>query len=455
MLASHRWTLALLLSSACSGPDVLGAAPAVPDGGVADPGFRDAVPLWIPDVPERPDVAHPDARSDGGCGRGPDDCDSGRHDAYGAAPPEPSGAVPAPPAPNPMRLALGHEHACAILSGGAVRCWGRGSAGQLGDGTWRDVGDDEPARAGGVLPFRERVVQLAAGRDHTCALFRGGRVRCWGHSRVGSVGDAVEVPLSAAAFRVDARVSRTCAVLLTGAIECWDDAREHGVVRAVPLGSPATDVQVGRDHACALLASGAVRCWGDGRRGALGYGNDRSVDVPIADVPLGGRAVAITAGARHTCALLDGAGVRCWGDPQDGLLGYPSGAHVGLTVTPARAGDLDLGEYPVAITAGDLHTCARFAWGGVRCWGSGWQGRTGYGREVVVGDDEPAGYLGHVVLGGPAVEVQAGGVHTCAQLSDGSLRCWGAGDHGALGYGDGETIGDDEWPTFAGAVPLE
>ncbi|MBW3536082.1 MAG: hypothetical protein KY453_12855, partial [Gemmatimonadetes bacterium] len=102
------------------------------------------------------------------------------------------------------------------------------------------------------------------------------------------------------------------------------------------------------------------------------------------------------------------------------------------------------------------HTCALLDDGNVRCWGYGAHGRLGYTRTNDIGDDETPGSVGPVDLGAgrTAVAVSAGGRHTCARLDDGSVRCWGAGFTGRLGYCDERDIGDDETPASVGPVDL-
>jgi hypothetical protein len=59
-----------------------------------------------------------------------------------------------------------------------------------------------------------------------------------------------------------------------------------------------------------------------------------------------------------------------------------------------------------------------------------------------------------VDLGGPAVQISAHLANTtCALLADGTLRCWGDNNHGQLGYGHLDPVGDDETPAQAGPVP--
>ena len=56
--------------------------------------------------------------------------------------------------------------------------------------------------------------------------------------------------------------------------------------------------------------------------------------------------------------------------------------------------------------------------------------------------------------GRSARAITAGFSHTCALLDDGTLRCWGFGGSGRLGYGDEQNVGDDETPASQGPVPM-
>ena len=50
--------------------------------------------------------------------------------------------------------------------------------------------------------------------------------------------------------------------------------------------------------------------------------------------------------------------------------------------------------------------------------------------------------------------IDAGYNHACAIIADGTVRCWGEGSTGRLGYGNTTDIGDDEAPASAGPVDL-
>jgi alpha-tubulin suppressor-like RCC1 family protein len=81
--------------------------------------------------------------------------------------------------------------------------------------------------------------------------------------------------------------------------------------------------------------------------------------------------------------------------------------------------------------------------GEVRCWGPNTWGQLGYGHTNTIGDDELPSSVAPVNLGGKAIHIAVGYGHTCAQMQDGALRCWGHNASGALGYGHTDHIGDE------------
>ena len=84
---------------------------------------------------------------------------------------------------------------------------------------------------------------------------------------------------------------------------------------------------------------------------------------------------------------------------------------------------------------------------GMKCWGRGSDGRTGYGATNTIGDGpgEMGVNLPFVDLGGQIpLQVSCGSYACCAVLDDGALSCWGGqGSNGLLGDGSGEAIGDE------------
>ncbi|HUL70170.1 MAG TPA: hypothetical protein VLT17_08080, partial [Gemmatimonadales bacterium] len=82
----------------------------------------------------------------------------------------------------------------------------------------------------------------------------------------------------------------------------------------------AVTVTAGSNHSCALTPAGLAYCWGDNHYGQLGDGDtlDSAVPVPVA----GGRSfTSLGAGALHTCGMTKAGKIYCWGNNSDGQLG--------------------------------------------------------------------------------------------------------------------------------------
>lgn len=204
----------------------------------------------------------------------------------------------------PSKIAAGYGHTCALLSDGKVKCWGRNDYGQLGLGDTVHRGG-QPEDMGDSL----RTVDLGAGKtavaitssvSHTCALLNSSEIKCWGLNGGGLLG------LGESEHR-------------------GDDAGEMGDnLPAVNLGTGKTGVTVttGNGRTCALLNDGNIKCWGINNIGQLGLGDtvtrgdnpgEMGDGLPAVNLGTGKTAVSVAAGDSHTCALLDGGDIKCWG----------------------------------------------------------------------------------------------------------------------------------------------
>lgn len=337
-----------------------------------------------------------------------------------------------------VQVATSLSHTCVRLSDGTVTCWGSNQVGQLGRGNTQDEHNPSMAAPISINPDPgDAVEQIVVGQIHTCALLASKRVKCWGINddgrlglgHVSTIGDD-ELPSSAPAVSV-----------------------------STELGVHVEKLFAGPMNTCALLSNGHMKCWGKSSYGELGDGylgqrmiGDDELPSSIADTPLtnpGESLKDLVIGYHHMCLLLTSGPVRCWG--RSDILGYGLGA----PKLPQRATDAapvsvaPPGLSVTALSAGWFHTCALISDGAVRCWGINGSGQLGLGNTQPIGDDElpsdaPAVRLTNV----PGVTVVAlsngQGHHTCALLSDGSVKCWGDGI--ALGQNGTAAVGDDESP---------
>lgn len=106
-------------------------------------------------------------------------------------------------------------------------------------------------------------------------------------------------------------------------------------------------------------------CWGYNAYGQLGTGDTTNSDVPINTVGLDAENIKqVDLGYRHTCALMKSGGVKCWGWNQYGQVGDGSTTN---RLTPKDVSGLSSGVE--SITTGGVHTCAKIAGDGMKCWG--------------------------------------------------------------------------------------
>ncbi len=306
------------------------------------------------------------------------------------------------------------------------------------------------------------VARVAGGYVHTCALTTGGGVKCWGRNDHGNLGDGTltdraapvdVVGLASGISAIDAGEFHTCVLTIGGAVKCWGQ-NDHGQlgdgtltdrrspVNVSGLASGVVTVAAGNSHTCALTSAGGVKCWGNNYYGALGIGSSGyGVDAqsPRDVINLGEPAAAIAAGGTHTCALMTNGGVKCWGSNSRYQLGNGT---IGERTTPTSVVGLSNGVS--AISLGMLHSCALMTDGTMRCWGDNGWGQLGDGTTTNrAAPTIPSG------LASDVVEISLGDAHTCALRSTGGVKCWGSNYYRALGDG---TQSDRHVPTDVSAL---
>jgi alpha-tubulin suppressor-like RCC1 family protein len=358
-----------------------------------------------------------------------------------ATPARAQGAVPASVLGQPVQqLASGWGHTCALTTAGAVLCWGRNNAGQLGDSSTTDKTTPQP-----VTGLASGVAAIAAGGYHSCVLTTAGAVLCWGRNDVGQLGDnsttdkTTPQPVTGLASGVATLAAggyHTCALTTAGGMQCWGfnangqlgDGSTTDKTTPQPVTGLASGVAAiagGNFHTCALTTAGGMQCWGSNGGGYLGDGSttDKITPQPVTGLASGVAAIAV--GGVHTCAVTTAGAVLCWGVNASGQLGDGS---TSSKTTPQPVTGLASGV--AAIAAGTEHTCARTTAGAVQCWGRNNSGQLGDNSTTDKTTPQPVSALASGVAA-----MAAGGDHACALTTAGAVQCWGRNTYGQLGDG--------------------
>lgn len=393
-----------------------------------------------------------------------------------------------------LSIGIGGGQTCAILDDDTLKCWGGGSNGQRGSDSVTSVGTSggQMAALGTVnLGTGRTAVSVKGGSYHTCVLLDNATMKCFGNNNYGQLGynngtqmgsssgqmavlgtvnlGSGRTPLSIAAGK-----NHTCAVLDNNTAKCWGDyasgqlgygnnngagiAASMSSMTKVNLGASRTAKMsaLGEYFACAILDDDKLKCWGRNHNGQLGYDSTTNLGSTVGDMSglasvnlgTGRTAKSVSAGAAHTCALLDNNTVKCWGvNNFFGQLGYDDTTirgNSGGSMAALAAVNLGTGRTAKGISCGGYHTCALLDNDKIKCWGQGSSGQLGYDSTAhwgeASGDMAALAYV-NLGTGRTAKSVVAGEVSTCAILDTDELKCWGNNSSGQLGQDSTSTLG--------------
>ncbi|MEP7051807.1 MAG: hypothetical protein ABJB12_15695 [Pseudomonadota bacterium] len=219
-----------------------------------------------------------------------------------------------------LGIAVGQEHACALLQDGTVTCWGDNRNGQLSLAAPRTT--LQRARVSG-LP---KAIAIQAAGTHTCAITEDKHVWCWGgHNEFGLLGTTSQLPTLrkvpgvSGALALESDTWRVCARVPSG-FDCWG---EHRSCFADDIFGPPVHFKLRSNvsqlvrateacASCVLLQSAQVKC-------TFMLTNGR----PVPEREVLPNASALAAGDQHFCALVPTGKVACWGHNHSGQLGQP------------------------------------------------------------------------------------------------------------------------------------
>ncbi|KAL4555283.1 hypothetical protein LXL04_037898 [Taraxacum kok-saghyz] len=276
----------------------------------------------------------------------------------------------------------------AIGTDGSVWIWGKSKRGQLGLGI--GITDSvTPTRIKALA--KEEIVKVSFGWGHALALTKTGKLFGWGYSADGRLGKreiTVTSPLdSVTNLSSTLKVEEAEKVVL----EAMGKENDMPIIWEPCLINELKDVEVadvscGLDHTLVLLRDGTLLSGGSNIYGQLGRSSIQDLELLPVDISV--HPVSISSGLGHSLAICqipsseggEGiSGVFSWGWGQNRQLGREGPGNIPLLV------DGLLGEKPVVVSGGRVHSIALTDNGEVFAWGCGRNGRLGLGSSV----DEP------------------------------------------------------------------
>jgi len=303
----------------------------------------------------------------------------------------------------------GGFHSVGIGNDGAPYAWGRDLEGQVGNDVAKTNVTSPTLVAGGFT----NVVSISAGGYHSIMCLADTAVYTWGHDGYGQLGN--------------------------GAVLIADQPTPAS------LGYTAWKVSAGDAHSLIFYPGGYVYAFGhnsDGQCRSDPAANSQLV-TPQGLGWLNPRPNEFVGGlSRHVLFTQSNGALAGWGDNSYGQLGLGSTSNYQFTqIAPAAQWSLDVFT---AVSAGNAHTLALKADGTVWAWGSDSNGQLG-DDAILANKSAPVQVEG---LAG-VMEVCAGGYHSMALTTGGSVYAWGWDAFGQLG--NDATLADSPTPV---SLPL-
>ena len=367
----------------------------------------------------------------------------------------------------PINLKAQSDNSCLHFDSLEVKCWGNSMWGILGNGQVAESIGDEPSELGDYLPTIEfpigvDVDSMDGGWYHMGMIGSNGKLYMWGDGTAGRLG-------------------------IGSTISIGDNPSEMGTyLLNTDLGSGRSPILIsgGQEHTCGILDNFDLKCWGSAATyGQLGYGDtqdrgdvggEMGNSLPPVSLGTNLKAESIHLGSYHSCVVLNDDSIKCFGANSSGQLGKGHTTHLGKASGEMGVylGSINLGsgievklcyDYSPSSSPSislnptyydpspcssrftfDHHNCLLSSFQKVKCFGLNFYGGLGYGDVIYRGDDpnEMGNDLPHVNVGDSVISVHGGHEFECVLLTTLSVKCWGDGFYGSLGYGDPNHRGD-------------
>jgi alpha-tubulin suppressor-like RCC1 family protein len=340
---------------------------------------------------------------------------------------------------NVSSLTMGYNFACFLLADGMVKC----------SGNMLSIGLGSPITLSMNIPVPIMGAGSAAklGDHAPCIIDSAKKPKCWGYQSGGHLYQSHEILgfrgyFSPVQQMGTTNYSQTECDIIDNEVWCRGqtgllDPYQRHPQKISGLPNDIMEVGSGATHNCARTLSGLIYCWSIlSIYGQQGQGSTMSTSNPmlVVGLPAGVKAIDLSVGNEHNCAVLEDFTLWCWGRNNFGQIGITtaSSALYGATQTPGLSN-------VAQVSTGYYNTCAKFNDGSAKCWGKSY-----LGNGTTTSTFVPTTPIG---LASGVVDIQAGNSTSCALLSDQTVKCWG------LVWYSGFTLMGDSYLTTPTTIP--
>lgn len=314
---------------------------------------------------------------------------------------------------------------------------------------------EDGARVGGNsgvkrqrTPIRvlDNVVDISANMSRAFAVRADGSLWAWGNNWSGGLGDGTDIQYQTTPIKIMDNVvtvstgtSHTFVIRTDGSLWGWGghllsglgDGTETWHYTPIKILDDVVAVSAGGSHTLAIRSDRSLWAWGhDGTThmsvgdGRLGHG---STGNRLSPVKIMENVIATSAGRGHSMAIRNDGSLWAWGNPSYGVLGnglvsittweYSGRNYQSIDTSLDVLSPIRIMDDVIAVSAGGVHTMAIRSDGSLWAWGSNTPGLLGDG--TTINRPIPIRVMDNVV------SVSAGTQQTMAIISDGSLWIWG------------------------------
>lgn len=341
-----------------------------------------------------------------------------------------------------IKVSASYSQTLALKGDGKVWAWGNNYYGELGDASGIQK-QQRPVR----VAHLEGIVDIEAGELYSMAIKRNGSLWAWGNNMYGQLGDGSTVskntrtlvngiPIQTDTISPSApELLRTTGKTSSTVVLVWEESLDNQAVKEylVYKGDVLVDT-IGVDgktidYSTSFTVTGLLpeteykfSVKARDYEGNLSSGSNEVIVMTEASLPM-----QVSAGSGHTLALKSDGSVWAWGNNSSGQLG--DGTTFGQ-LFPKKANITSI----TSVSTGDLFSLALKSDGTVWSWGDNSIGQLGnpqlYSQQPVPKKIEGIDSV---------VAIAAGGTHSLALKSDGTVWTWGSNFNGELGIGSNKS----------------